>query len=362
MNRWDRPGWYQSAPKRPPPKRGIKVKKSGTTWWGQRWVEALERLSAGYSSRLARGRSYARAGRTHDLVVQEGTVTAKVTGSRATPYKVTISLTKLSDAVWAKAIAAMARKAQFSADLLAGRMPEEIDAAFKEADASVFPTEQADLSTHCSCPDWANPCKHVAATHTVLGEALDRDPFLLFELRGRAKTRVLEALRASRTGGDAPRLGHHGEGEADAADDVPKVLLDAEASDYDAPREPLPALQLSFEAPSSSGTVLCQLGTPSGWNAECSPAEVLGPMIRAAGERARELALAQPATEANPDPDPAPVSKARRSPTGKTKTGRKSRSPSQGSRSAKKSAAGAPGAKKTPAKPAKRRASKTKRR
>ncbi len=186
MSSWDG-GWFKSKPKKPPPKRGIKMKQSGSTWWGQRWLEALLRVSYGYESRLARGRTYARAGRTHDLVIKKGTVTAKVTGSRRTPYKVTLRLGRLSDAVWSQAIAAMAAKAQFSAELLAGQMPQEIDAAFAAAGASLFPADEADLETDCTCPDWANPCKHVAATHYVLGEALDRDPFLLFELRGRDK-------------------------------------------------------------------------------------------------------------------------------------------------------------------------------
>ena len=67
------------------------MKKAGTTWWGQRWIEALEHVLFGDSARLARGRTYARAGRTHDLVVSRGKITAKVTGSRATPYAITIS-------------------------------------------------------------------------------------------------------------------------------------------------------------------------------------------------------------------------------------------------------------------------------
>ena len=90
MRRWDRWGWYQPTPKKPPPEHGIKVKKTGTTWWGQRWIAALERMSAGYSNRRSRGRTYAHAGRTHDLVVKAGQVTAKVTRSRPTPYTVTM--------------------------------------------------------------------------------------------------------------------------------------------------------------------------------------------------------------------------------------------------------------------------------
>src|SRR5690606_35704242 len=113
MKRRQSSGWYQSGPKQPPPEGGIRMKKAGTTWWGQRWIEALEVVLRGDAGRLARGKTYARAGRTHDLVVEGGQVTAKVTGSRTTPYVVTIALTHLDDAVWKNAVDGMAQKAQF---------------------------------------------------------------------------------------------------------------------------------------------------------------------------------------------------------------------------------------------------------
>lgn len=291
-------GWYAPTPKRPPPARGIKVKKAGTTWWGQRWLEALERMSLAYSNRLERGRTYARAGRTHDLTVKAGEVTARVTGSRPTPYRVRITLVELSGAVWTKAIAAMAAKAQFSAELLAGRMPQEIDAAFKEAGASLFPAANADLKTNCSCPDLANPCKHVAATHYVLGEALDRDPFLLFELRGRTREQVLAALRAARAGVADARSPSRARARtrrvAEAHEEaVPSISIgEVGVADYDKLRAPLPALRLTFESPPISGAVLRQLGTPGAWSADTSPVEMLAPILRAAAERARRMALA----------------------------------------------------------------------
>ena len=65
---WSRYGWSKPAPKKPPPERGIRMKKAGTTWWGQRWIEALESVLRGDAGRLARGRTYARAGRTHDQI------------------------------------------------------------------------------------------------------------------------------------------------------------------------------------------------------------------------------------------------------------------------------------------------------
>lgn len=292
-------GWYTPRPKRAPPARGIKMKKSGSTWWGQRWIEVLERMSLAYSNRLARGKTYARAGRVHDLTVKAGEVSAKVTGSRITPYRVRITLATLPAAAWNKAIVAMAGKAQFAAELLAGQMPQDIDTAFREAGASAFPTAEADLQTSCSCPDVANPCKHVAATHYVLGEALDRDPFLLFELRGRTREQVLEALRAARAGaGDVrgPSRASAGKKAKNAETDdeaVPSVFIGkVNAADYDKLRGPLPALRLRFETPPISGTVLRQLGTPAGWSADISPVELLAPILRAAAREAQRLALA----------------------------------------------------------------------
>lgn len=297
MSRWSRFGWYESTPKKPPPERGIRMKKAGTTWWGQRWIEALENVLRGDSARLARGRTYARAGRTHDLVVKGGKVTAKVTGSRATPYKITIELTELSAPAWKKAIDGLAKKAQFSAELLAGQMPQAIDEVFVEAGVSLFPKQRADLKTSCSCPDWGDPCKHVAATHYVLGEALDHDPFLLFELRGRNKDQVLDALRAARGGVGETATKKAGKSKASPADatiDVPTVKLGKlKAAEYDKPREPLPTLHFSFDEPVTHGAVLRQLGAPTTWEGDASPADVLAPLVRAAAETARRIAMAE---------------------------------------------------------------------
>lgn len=286
MSRWSDFDVYR-RPKKPPPERGIRMKKAGTTWWGQRWIEALENVLRGDASRLARGRTYARAGRTHDLVVKGGKVTAKVTGSSSSPYRITIDLTELSPSTWQKALDGLAQKAQFSAELLAGQMPQAIDEVFVDLGASLFPKQRGDFKTNCTCPDWGDPCKHVAATHYVLGEALDRDPFLLFELRGRTKDQVLDALRTARGSGPTAK-------ENTASLEVPTVRLGKlKAGDYDKPRLPLPVLHLSFDEPMAHGTVLRQLGAPAAWNSVATPAEVLSPLVRAAAETARRIALAE---------------------------------------------------------------------
>ncbi|HLJ66536.1 MAG TPA: SWIM zinc finger family protein [Chloroflexota bacterium] len=167
-----------------------------STWWAQRWIRVLERF--GWSARLNRGRSYARHGNVLDIDVQPGLVRAKVQGSRKQPYRVEIGLKPLSRQDWNKVFALLRRKAIYAARLLSGEMPRDIEEIFKAAEVPLFPQSGEDLIMSCTCPDWASPCKHVAAAYYVLGSEFDRDPFLLFELRGRNKEQVMAALRGQR--------------------------------------------------------------------------------------------------------------------------------------------------------------------
>ena len=183
-------------------KDGIKARsKRGSfakNWWAQRWITALERLVD--SGRLSRGRSYARKGQVLSIEETKSGIMARVQGSRKTPYKISIQIVPLTDAEWDKVFDALAEQAIFTAQLLAGEMPQDIEQAFETAKVSLFPTKRRDLVTDCSCPDYANPCKHVAATHYILGERFDEDPFLIFRLRGRTQEQVMEALRQRRAG------------------------------------------------------------------------------------------------------------------------------------------------------------------
>jgi uncharacterized Zn finger protein len=267
------------GPKPPPPAHGIKIKAAGTTWWGRRWIEALEKLSPEYASRLERGKTYARTGRAHDLVVKPGKVKAKVTGSRAEPYAIAIDMAPLDDATWEKALAELAGKARYAAQLLSGEMPEDVDDVLRKVGVRLFPSKAGDLTTSCTCPDWANPCKHVAAAHYVLGDAFDKDPFLIFELRGRTREQVLEAMRPRKT-----------ERAADVR--VPGVKLGKVSEEtYDAWRGGVPSLRLTFARPSHETAVIAALGKSPSWREKLSPAEMLAPLVRGAAELAREIAL-----------------------------------------------------------------------
>ncbi len=178
---------------------GIKAQESNgafaSTWWGRRWIETLESFSIG--ARLARGKSYARLGQVVSLTVEKGEVRARVQGSRSNAYTVTIRLAAFTPQQWHKIVLALTEKPLFAARLLANDMPEDMEALFRSAGLALFPRRHQDLDTKCSCPDWSNPCKHIAAVYYLLAGAFDTDPFLLFRLRGMDRTELLDRLRGS---------------------------------------------------------------------------------------------------------------------------------------------------------------------
>jgi uncharacterized Zn finger protein len=194
-------GWYPpSSPIRTD--KGIKARNQrgafGTSWWAKRWIAALDRF--GWGSRLQRGRTYARQGQVLTIDFAGAKIKAKVQGSRPRPYDVTIEIQPLSAVQWEQVTNALARQAIFAAKLLAGEMPQDIEQAFDAAGVPLFPRGPQDISAACSCPDYANPCKHIAAVYYLLGERFDEDPFLIFQARGRTREQIIDALRALRAG------------------------------------------------------------------------------------------------------------------------------------------------------------------
>ena len=166
----------------------------GTTWWGRLWIKGLEQLSDDYENRLPRGLKYAEEGAVSHFTVSPGLIEARVHGRKT--YTVTLGLPALTQSQWERAFQRLSQESRFVASLLAGEMPQGLDETFRESGASLYPRVPKELQTHCDCPDWANPCKHVAAVCYVMAEALDRDPWLLFDLRGKTRADVLEALQS----------------------------------------------------------------------------------------------------------------------------------------------------------------------
>ena len=126
-------------------------------------------------------------------------------------------MTPLSSDEWRSLAEVLAREVVFLARLLAGEMPTDIERAFDQAGLSLFPARIAELATSCSCPDSSNPCKHIAAVYYLLGEEFDRDPFLIFRLRGMAREELLRVLEEMEEAAHPiAREGDATEGDADA--------------------------------------------------------------------------------------------------------------------------------------------------
>ena len=208
---------------------GIRAKSKrgaiGEQWWSRRFIGVLE--SYGMSGRLARGRSYARAGQVLDFELSQGKVTARVQGSRVRPYQVRIGVLPLTTAQWRRVQDRLASQALFRAKLLAGEMPHEIEEVFAECGTPLFPRSPADLDMHCSCPDWEVPCKHLAAVCYVLAEEFDRDPFGMLAWRGKAREELLAALRRIQASGPGP--GGSGPGGEVPAGGAARAVLDVPA-------------------------------------------------------------------------------------------------------------------------------------
>jgi uncharacterized Zn finger protein len=185
---------------------GIKAKSKrgaiGEQWWSRRFIAVLD--SYGMSSRLQRGRSYARRGQVLEFALAPGTVTARVQGSRPSPYAVSIKVRPLTPAQWAEVESRLAAQALFRARLLAGEMPAEIEEVFASCGTPLFPEAARDLDMSCNCPDWGMPCKHLAAVCYVLAEEFDADPFAMLAWRGRDRDTLLAALRGKAPAGAGP--------------------------------------------------------------------------------------------------------------------------------------------------------------
>jgi len=166
--------------------------------------------------------------------------------------------------------------------VLAGEMPQDVEQVIEKAKVSLFPQKKADLKTDCSCPDWSNPCKHVAAVYYLLGEEFDRDPFLLFRLRGLGRDELLQ------------RLGRLTPAAVTAA-----ATAEAPAEASGEPAAPLPADPSAFwtggslpddvfgevQAPPVSAAWLQRLGNFPFWRGESHLRDVLEPIYEEASQR-----------------------------------------------------------------------------
>lgn len=270
---------------RPPAAKGAGARRGfGKTWWGQAWVDALEGRAQLDPNRLPRGRGYARSGAVLEVGVERGTVRASVQGSRREPYDVTVRVRMFTDEEWERVLAAVGAQVGHAAALLGGELAPEVADDVEAAGLDLLPGP-GELQPRCSCPDWADPCKHAAAVCYLVADVLDADPFALLLLRGLRRERVLAALRSRRAvqpgvtsspGAAAAAAGHSSDAGVPAA----------AAFDPAARRPALPAPPLPPARPGNPAVLACD--PPTG---HAVTAASMAALAADAAARAHALAL-----------------------------------------------------------------------
>ena len=169
-------------------------------WWVEQWMELINGYR--FKKRLERAWAYAREGNVLSIRFEGRRVHARVQGSGEEPYKLKIWLDVLSDDDWRYVLEALGQKARWSAQLLAGVMPQDIERAFAASGRRLFPFKLQEVRSECTCLDnrngKGNLCKHISAVYYLMGKRFSEDPFVLFQLRGRSRAQLLSDLAEQR--------------------------------------------------------------------------------------------------------------------------------------------------------------------
>lgn len=251
--------------------RRERARMSAATWT-EAWWALVDDGDPRTAQRLHLGQQFLRAGRVVDLRVGPGRASARVVDDHTTPTPVELALREFAEQDWQTVLAVLAGQVRHSARLLAGHAPDGLDAALAGSGVTVVPT-RAELEVRCDCGDQVWPCRHAAALWCALADTLDADPFMLFQLRGRGRARLLDelaAVRRARSGAEQPAgvdpstLGDRWWTTAGGA------LSRLGVAEPEPPRSPAGALAL--------------LGDPPGWAGRMSAWQLLHPHIRAAAD------------------------------------------------------------------------------
>ena len=224
------------------------ARKLVRTWWGEKFIQAIETLTE--AGRLSRGRSYAKSDKILSHSIDGGLVKAKIRGSinpyfgvtKEPRYDTEVRIFPIPPKKRAQAIAKLASRASWVSKLLAGEMPDDIDKELASSGFSLLPNKTTEFQTSCSCPDFHNPCKHVAGLCYFIAAQLDRDPMLLFELRGISREELLRELSKSPLG---------------------KILADAEDA-----KELEPPIARSYYTPLERKNVPAEVDPQQFWSGE----------------------------------------------------------------------------------------------
>ncbi len=257
------------------PTDGIVASQKPLGWLATRWTRVLDKQTGRKgANRLARGRTLAKGGRVRELWFAPGLANAEVVDTEA--FRVSVRVSVFSDAQWQRVLNLLLADLSHIADLLEGRLTPELAAALEAAGLPMLPGPE-EVQGDCDCADFVTPCAHVASVHTLLADALEGDPFLLFTLRGRTREQLYSDLRAA--WGDPRALVPESEEPAAPADN----------EDWFGHQTELPRLTFSFRGSEVEAAGLRALGPPP---RDADLLRTLTPLYEAGATAAKEVALA----------------------------------------------------------------------
>ena len=169
------------------------TKDGSHNWWGIAWIEKMQRLAE--PGRFAEGVRYARNGFVQSVVFDQGTIAARVSVPKEPSCIVGISITPFTDEQWTSLLAEVRDPDRLVRQLVSGDLPFEINTAFSRAGLRFMPERYVDLQLQCACPDWLKPCRHLVAVWLKFARDFNRDPFLVFALRGLTRDALIARLQ-----------------------------------------------------------------------------------------------------------------------------------------------------------------------
>ncbi len=273
-----------------PRRRKVRVPRAAApeSGWAFRFLARL--ASFGWDEALVDGRAAAVAGAVVSFEVTKAGVRAEVRRADGRHEETRLGLRPLPPAALRKALSAMASRARFAADLLAGRIPDDVETAFSGTGRTLLPAGADEVAVSCTC-DVALPCVHAGAAAVLLGDALADDPFLVFLLRGLPREELLAGLQRARRRPVASGAARPDDEAAaprrpeEPPEPLPAAVLEKPELFY-RPGEPAAALRSVFAPPEHPEAVLTRLGPPPLHDPEAS--RLLLELHRAIGLGARE--------------------------------------------------------------------------
>jgi uncharacterized Zn finger protein len=174
------------------------------TWWGEEFVQALEAYID--PGRLQRGKAYRTDNRVLNFDLNKSEIKATIRGNinpyfgvtKEPKYKVELKFDQITPLQWQTIIKKISGNALWLSKLMLNEIPSTIEEAF-DCD-SLLPSSYDNVKASCSCPDYSNPCKHIAGVYYRIASMLDLNPMLLFQLRGLAPEKLHQELKKTELG------------------------------------------------------------------------------------------------------------------------------------------------------------------